>query len=313
METTADEVRETFLITPEAKHEYFAKWEKNPKRIEAGVVSTMRNHVTKAIYSCTLETFESIKANHTHPLKDIKKKDIEHIELATNWEPDFAFVHLFHLLMEDLGRPPLWSEFDQFAYDTDEGLNMFGYERAVLENKIFDQELERITTEHPTWKNPENRAKLLAAGSLDWRIGNAYYGFMRDMYTAVALRERGLDVRVHPLADANFRADGWVGRNILSVFVINPRYKIADQHRAKRHHAGRKQHVESLFPQRQFDFVALTMDGAHEYGKFHFPSKWAIDKVEQALRPGADQSDARHQPADGASTSASTPTQPASA
>ncbi|KFZ77012.1 hypothetical protein ED92_38595 [Amycolatopsis sp. MJM2582] len=283
METTADEVRSTFLASPEARHEYFGKWENNPRRIEHGVVSTMRNHVTKAIYSCTLDTFEWIKDNHEHPLKDIKKKDIAHISLAANWNPDFAFVHLFHLLMEDLGRPPLWSEFDRFAYGTGEGMKMFGAERAVRENKIFDQELARITAKSPTAKNPENRAKLLANGSLDWRIGNAYYGFMRDMYTAVALRERGLDVRVHPLADANFRIDGWIGHNILSVFVVNPRYKIADQQRADYHHMGRKRHVEELFPRSEFDFVALTMEGAHEHGKFHFPSKAAIDEVEQLL------------------------------
>ncbi|MFD2474733.1 hypothetical protein [Amycolatopsis silviterrae] len=286
METTADEVRSTFLVTPQAEHQYFYKWENNPKRIGHGVVSTMRDHVTKAMYNCGLETFEWIKDNHEHPLKELKKEDIEHIDLASNWEPDFAFVHLFHLLMEEIGRPPLWSEFDEFAYRTADGMKMFGAERADRENKIFDQELARIKAKHPAAKNPEHRAKFLADGSLDWRIGNAYYGFMRDMYTAVALRERGLDVRVHPIADANFRIDGWFGNKILSVFVVNPKYKVTDQRRADRHHKGRKRHVEELFPGSEFSFVALTMEGAHEHGKFHFPSKSAIDDVEQLLRCG---------------------------
>lgn len=283
METTADEVRATFLVTPQAEAVYY-KWEKSRKRIDAGVVSTMRDHTTKALYDCSLGTFEWIKKNHKHPLGDIKKKDIEHIDLARDWEPNFAFVHLFHRLMEKLGHPPLWSEFDEFAYETDEGMEMFGSERAVREDRIFAEELERLTREHPTWKGLDNKARFLAKGSLDWRVGNAYYGFMREMYTAVALRERGLDVKVHPLADANFRADGWLGQKILSIFVVNPRFKVPDQERAKKVQRGRKQSVEELFPDGSFNFAELTMDAADEHGKFHFPSKAEISRVEQSLR-----------------------------
>lgn len=289
METNADEVRSTFMVTPQATAVY-RKWENNPKRIEHGVVSAMRDHTTRAIYDCSLETFEWIKDNHTHPLRNVHKEDIDHIELARDWEPGFAFVHLFHLLMEELGRPPLWSEFDQFAYETDRGVQMFGSERIELEGRIFSQELERLTSDHPEWKGLENRARILAKGSLDWRIGNAYYGFMREMFTAVALRERGLDVKVHPLADANFRADGWLGQNILSVFVINPRYKVADQRRAEQRQKGRKKDVEDLFPGDQFRFTELTMVAAEEYGKFHFPGQDVIDEVEQRLRRGIDPS-----------------------
>ncbi|MGW4829625.1 hypothetical protein ACWEOG_18730 [Amycolatopsis japonica] len=284
METTADEVRATFIVTSQAKAAY-ADWENNPKRIAHDVVSTMRDHTTKTIYDCTLDTFEWIKENHTHPLGDIKKKDIAHIDLAGDWEPAFAFVHLFHLLMEDLGRPPLWSEFDTFAYATDTGLKMFGTDRLDLEEKIFEQELERLTAEHPTWKGLEHKARLLAKGSLDWRVGLAYYGFMREMFTAVALRERGLDVRVHPLADANFRADGWIDRKILSVFVVNPKYKVEDQQHAEAFQRGRKVAVEKLFPGSLFEFVELTMEGAHEYGKFHLPAEASLDEVAELLRP----------------------------
>ncbi|MEV7548481.1 hypothetical protein AB0N89_02530 [Amycolatopsis sp. NPDC089917] len=286
METTADEVRDTFLVTPQAKGVYLS-WENNPKRIAHGVVSTMRDHVTKEIYNCTLDTFEWVKENHAHPLEGIKKKDIAHIDLASNWEPDFAFVHLFHLLMEDLGRPPLWSEFDKFAYETDVGLKMFGSERLERQKRIYELELKRLRAEHPTWKGLEHKANALAKGSLDWRVGLAYYGFMREMYTAVALRERGLDVRVHPLADANFRADAWIGQSILSVFVINPKYKVEDQQHAEKFQKGRKKAVEELFPGNLFDFVELTMESAQEYGKFHFPTEASIGEVEGFLRAGS--------------------------
>ncbi|WP_328452005.1 hypothetical protein [Amycolatopsis sp. NBC_00438] len=246
-------------------------------------MSTMRDHVTKAIYDCTLGTFDDIKARHTHPLGEISKEEIRHIDLASNWEPDFAFVHLFHLMLEAKGQPPLWSEFDQFV-ETDRRLEMFRADRAALQDRIFREELEKIKTRFPKAADPENKAQFLAKASLDWRIGNAYYGFMREMYTAVALREKGLNVKVHPLADANFRADGWLGRNILSVFVINPRFKVADQKRAEQRQKGRKKAVEDLFPGNQFGFAELTMEGAERFGEFHFPSQAAIDEVERSLR-----------------------------
>ncbi|UJW29998.1 hypothetical protein L3Q67_32945 [Saccharothrix sp. AJ9571] len=271
-------------MTPQAREAYYTRWEDNPKRIKHGVVAAMRDHTTKAIYDCSTVTFDWIKQHHKHPLGDLKKSEIKHIVAARDWEPSFAFVHLFHLLLEDIGRPPLWSEFDQFVYGTHRGREMFGDERAECEAKIFNEELARITSKHRRVIDPENRARYLAKGSLDWRIGNAYYGFMREMYTAVALRERGLDVRVHPLADANFRADGWVGNAILSVFVINPRFKMADQQRAEVVQRGRKKHVEELFPGGQFSFAALTMDSAEEHGEFHFPTPAELDKVERQLR-----------------------------
>ena len=109
---------------------------------------------------------------------------------------------------------------------------------------------------------------------------------MREMYTAVALRERGLNVKVHPLADANFCADGWLDQNILSIFVINPKYKVADHERAERLQKGRKKAVEELFPSGHFNFAELTMDAADEHGKFHFPTQAAVDEVARRLRAG---------------------------
>ncbi|WP_326945795.1 hypothetical protein OG439_40725 [Amycolatopsis sp. NBC_01307] len=280
METSADEVRSTFLVTQEAKDTYY-RWENNPRRAE--VVSTMRDHTTKAIYDCTLDDFKWIKAHHTHPLGTVRKKDIEHIAWARDWNPRFAFVHLFHLLLEHLNRPPLWSEFDRFVCETETGMNMFGTEREELENRIFTAELRRLRARPPAGKDPESEARRLAKASLDWRVGNAYYGFMREMYTAVALRERGVNVKVHPLADANFRTDGWAGQNILSIFVINPKYKVADQQRAERRQQGRKTAVEKLFPNSEFSFVELTMERAEHFGEFHFPSEEAIEEVSGKL------------------------------
>ncbi|WP_372671306.1 hypothetical protein [Amycolatopsis kentuckyensis] len=281
METSADEVRSTFLVTQEAKDAYYG-WEKDKRRAE--VVETMRDHTTRAIYDCRLEHFEWIKKNHTHPLGDIKKEKIEHIVKASDWYPRFAFVHVFHVLLETLGRLPLWNEVKEFVNSDPQGMKMLGAERAELENEIFTEELEKLVEDHPTWKEPEHGALALAEASLNWRIGNAYYGFMREMYTVVALRALEVPVKVHPLADANFRADGWVNQKILSVFVINPKYKLADEERAMERHQGRKTKVDKLFPKSEFSFVELTMERADHFGVFHFPKVDEIKRVSERLK-----------------------------
>lgn len=283
METTGDEVRETFLVTPKARSLY-SGWENDAERVEHGVITTVENHTTRAIYRNSSETFDWIKKHHTHPLGDIKKNEIEHIKLAENWYPQYAFVHLFHFLMERLGRPPLWSEFDTFFYGEECGRRMFGKEREELEEEIYESELRSLLAKHGRREGIENRARYLAAGSVDWRIGNGYYGFMRDMYTAVQLRKRGLDARVHPVADALFRADAWVDRSILSIFVINPKYKTADRRRARKVQAERKIKVEEIYPDGEFNFVALTLEAAEEHGKFHFPTEPELDRAEQQIR-----------------------------
>ncbi|WP_328447460.1 hypothetical protein [Amycolatopsis sp. NBC_00438] len=284
METSADEVRETFLVTPEAEVAYYG-WENDTRRAE--VVRKMRDHTTRAIYDCRLEHFEWIKKNHTHPLGKINKEKIEHITLARDWYPRFAFVHLFHVLLEKLGRLPLWDEVNKFITNDPEGMRMLGAERTELKDRIFPGELETVIAKYPGCKDPENRANALAEASLNWRIGNAYYGFMREMYTVVALRALEVPVKVHPLADANFRTDGWVDEKILSVFVTNPTYKVAEEEeRAMRHHQGRKKKVDKLFPNSEFSFVELTMERADHFGVFHFPKEAEIKRVSELLKGG---------------------------
>ncbi len=58
-----------------------------------------------------------------------------------------------------------------------------------------------------------------------WRIGNYYYSFLREIHLLSILRETGLDLLFHPLADALFRVDAWLGDLVLSLYVGNARYR----------------------------------------------------------------------------------------
>lgn len=290
METTCGEVLRTFHVTPQAQQLYH-DWENNEERRTRGVIETVRNHITRVPYQLSAEDFDRLKENHErnndHPLRDIRFEDIKDIKKGIDWEPAFAFVHLFHFLTEDLGRLPGWTECSYFFCQDETGRRILGEERETKEQEIYLDELEKLRAKYPAAKGIEHRAKMLAKDSLDWRVGLAYYGFTREMYTVVKLRERGLDLRVHPLADALFRADAWVNRNIISIYVLNPNFK-GDLERSKKKQAGRKRTVESIYGNAtpRFNFVPITLEraGHADRGKFYFPTDQALDEAEQTIR-----------------------------
>lgn len=72
-----------------------------------------------------------------------------------------------------------------------------------------------------------------------WRVGNYYYSFLREIHVISVLRQRGIDVRFHPLADALFRVDAWSGHTALSLYVGNKEFKRGDEE-------GRKWRTEEI-------------------------------------------------------------------
>lgn len=124
-------------------------------------------------------------------------------------EPSFSFSHLFHYVMEVIGRMPTWDEFSRFFLKTERRLEMFGRECHEKFADLVASGVERHA----------------ASKALRWRAGNAYYGIARDIFTTVQLRHRGVDARCHPLADTLFRFDGSVGRTVISLRVDNRHYR----------------------------------------------------------------------------------------
>lgn len=52
-----------------------------------------------------------------------------------------------------------------------------------------------------------------------WRLGNAYYSCLRELYVLAVLREAGVPAEYHVIADALFRADFRAGETIISLYV----------------------------------------------------------------------------------------------
>lgn len=111
-----------------------------------------------------------------------------------------------------------------------------------------------------------------------WRVGNAYYSFLREVYTIVELRSRGVDLQVHPLADALFRVDCWTDRTAVSLRVGNPKFRAGATQ-------GRKPPAVRILADLQppVEFADIELRPASEFGSVHLPAREQLDAMAARL------------------------------
>lgn len=248
-ETSAEDVLDQFC-TSASTSRLFAGWKKDPRRRH--VVPVLMNHRARTVYRLTMAAVRSVCRNTEHALGNVKRADGEAVAAIVDWHPDFAFTHMFHICMERNGQLPRYEEFRNFTKYDDLG-------RFMLHQPSLAKVREVAASSVPGW---------LARAAMRWRVGNAYYSFLREIYTIVGLRELGVDIRVHPLADALFRADGWTDSTVLSLRVGNRKFKQgADE--------GRKIPAERWLADLQppVNFEAIELRPATEFGRVHLPSE----------------------------------------
>jgi hypothetical protein len=259
IETTADEVLELFC-TSEATTKRFEDWRSDPRRVE--VVPAVMAHRTRVLYRLAEKDIHNVCQETEHALGDVKRSVGESVPEIVDWHPDFAFTHTFHICVERIGRVPTYQQFRNFAFDDVDGQRMLGNPSVETVRRLVDAGC------------PEVRARA----AMRWRVGNAYYGFLREIYTLVQLRLRGIDLRVHPLADALFRVDAWTGRRALSLRVGNKKFR-------QGMNEGRKTRTEDLLadlvPPLRFDTIELA--AATTFGEVHLPTAVHLDHAAARL------------------------------
>jgi hypothetical protein len=247
IETTLQDVIRAFSRSEQAWHKYNG-WRSGDRPDEVvRVASAIR---MQTVYTLTAADVEAVAAASDHALDDIKKASIVGIDAATNWSPDFAFTHAFGYLVERERRLPTWQAFERFVWEDREGLAMLGGPAARKRS-----ELERVY------------GLRRARDAIRWRFGLAYYGFMRETHAVAVLRDAGVDVRVHPVADAIFKADGWTNDTVLGMRVPNQRFAEGD--------VGRKDTPQNLLSDTQppFRFVTIELKPTNVFGKV-----WLADR-----------------------------------
>lgn len=258
MQTTAQEVIDTFAVTPRARA-LLRQWGSDPARRQ--VPRTVMRHTTKALYELQPATVEAACMRSEHPLGDIRKHAAMAVQPVVDWRPDFAFTHVMHFALEKLGSLPTFQDFT--SYCARDGLG-----RVALGNPARDIQRRACA---------QGYAAGQVSQAIKWRIGLAYYSFAREVYTIAVLRAAGLDVRAHPLADALFRADAWTGRSVLSIYIRNPRFRDGNRGRKPRS----AQILAGAIPPFRHEELRLTT--RHEFGCVHLPESSQIRAIAQRL------------------------------
>lgn len=264
--TTSADVLELFNVTPATRQKY-SEWSTRRKH----VVQHVSAHEVIAAYQVLPSHVEEVCRKtaadyREHALGNIQSESVASIDIIRDWRPDFAFTHVFHFALEQLEQVPTWQQFRSFADENNQA-------RAMLWSPAQRKIAEAVQA---------GIQKELAQAAMQWRVGNAFYSFLREIYILAHLRATGLDVRIHPLADALFRVDAWIGRTVVNIYVTNPRFRSGAR--------GRKARPEKLLSaaSEPFHFREFELPAADQFGKVHLPSKRRLLLTADALsRPGS--------------------------
>ncbi|MFI1102486.1 hypothetical protein [Streptomyces melanogenes] len=214
------------------------------------------------VYELRVEDVTAVCVRTEHALGEVNRRDGEAVQAIVDWHPDFAFTHMFHICLERTGSLPSYQDFRCFAEEDPLGHRMLGGPARAQVSSVL----------------AEGVPPDLARAAMRWRIGNAYYSFLREIYTIVQLRMRGVDLRTHPLADALFRVDCWAGRAALSLRVGNKKFREGAQY-------GRKMPTERLLGELQppLKFVTIELRPATVFGRVHLPTTEDLDRAAEML------------------------------
>lgn len=239
------------------------RWRRDPRYTE--VVPLVEAHTTRAVYEFDPSHIADVCVRTEHALGDVARSRAESLRQVVNWNPAFTFSFVLHHLVEHTGTAPTWGEFVKYFTQDPTGRRMLGDPIARKGAELRVAGLPRATVDE----------------ALHWRVGNAYYSFLRELWFVTNLRELGVDVRMHPLADALFRVDAWYARTAMILYVKNGEYRAGLE--------GRKVHATDLLrgASPPFRLRAVELNPARVFGRVHLPSSRDIEAVGAQLRSGA--------------------------
>lgn len=225
-----------------------ASWRSDPSK--HAVVPHVERSESRALYGVTSEEVARTVSTTSHPLGDIKKELRDRVPSVRDWHPAFSFQHVLHHSLESTGRVLPYQEFRAFCASDAQARAMLLAPAAAMNVRAQSQDGASFDE---------------ARDALRWRVGLAYYSFLRELHVITALREAHIDVRCHVLADCLFRVDFWIGPHCFELFVTSPFFKGG--------HAGRKRGPAAYVgPSSRLVFHRLELPVQHEYGIVHLPS-----------------------------------------
>jgi hypothetical protein len=107
-----------------------------------------------------------------------------------------------------------------------------------------------------------------------WRIGLAYFSFLRELWVLARLRESGLNILCHPYVDLAYRIDGWMAiphPTVLEMYVVNSRFRNAN--------TGRKDGARKYIHQAQLVEIGLNPFSPRRVGDLFVPTEQELQSA----------------------------------
>jgi hypothetical protein len=192
-----------------------------------------------------------------HALEGLVSADSKY-DGVHNFSPPFAIEYLLHDCLERLGRMPRWADVVQYIF---------------LDRR--ERYIEPFLSAFNLHGSPKASAGSPHMKALQWRVGTAFYSFMREVHLLTALRQRhGLDVRYHVLADVEFKADLVAGETLLAVYVPNEDYRDGGR--------GRKLSIADANPGRSTLEMRIEVRDKYGYPWIALPE--SVSKIAEKLK-----------------------------
>jgi len=230
----------------QASQERFRRWD----RLRTGgqwedVKEFLKSFRHDALHSIELADIEEVvghRGRHptTHALKGLTAAAHREFLDVSDFSPPFAIEYLLHDCLERLGRVPRWNDVVFYLFNIER-------DRYIVPfmNKY-----------HLISGTPETKLGSPYFATLQWRTGNAYYSFLREIHLLTMLRQTyGLDVRYHVLADVEFKADLIAGDTLVALYLPNKKYR--DDR------IGRKLKISDANPNRKTIEVRIETHGGY--------------------------------------------------
>lgn len=239
---------------PNGREEY-EKWIKRPG-YEA-VVKFVREFRHEYIFSVTSKQVRAKVEQSSHALGNVQSN--EQIKFIEDFTTPFAFQHIFHSLVEEIRSVPTWREFRDWV--------VIGKAKPCW----YDPLREALVRQHGSEPLPAEKRRAWSRAAR-WRLGKVYLSNIREIDMLSRLRESGLPVKYHVLADVLMRVDFWVDNIIICTYSPNEFYRSGI--------SGRKKKAEQLFENSETAFRILHLQIEHQgAGQVWLASQQSMDKM----------------------------------
>lgn len=166
----------------------------------------------RVLYTLQIADIKNAIKQTTHALGNISKS-AANFDGIHNYSPPVPLIYIFHSILEKMGRVPVWNDIKRY---------LFGDFRSLCWEPFCNS--RSLDPKVPVTQHDQRIMDAFL-----WRMGNAYYSWLREVDLLTYLRRtHKLDLKYHFLVDAEWRADFVAGRVLLELYVKNREFKDDD-------------------------------------------------------------------------------------